>query len=240
MPETAAQPRSFCRRQSRSLVRRVPRAPRRDLRRAGRRGGDAARPQRRRQDHDAQGDHGHRREPHRLGALRGPRADQARLQRDRPRRHRLLPRGARDFFQSRRQGESVAAAAGAARRPRSRSHFRAVSRICANGSKARAPNCPAASSRCWRSPASCAPARGSCCSTSRPRGWPRSSFNRSATPSARSRPKASPSSWSSRISASPPTVADRFYVMEHGRIVDHFSNAQLKNNMEKLHDYLGV
>jgi ABC-type branched-subunit amino acid transport system ATPase component len=29
-------------------------------------------------------------------------------------------------------------------------------------------------------------------------------------------------------------------VMEHGRIVDHFSNAQLKNNMEKLHDYLGV
>jgi len=36
------------------------------------------------------------------------------------------------------------------------------------------------------------------------------------------------------------TVADRYYVMEHGRIVDHFSNAQLDNNMEKLHDYLGV
>src|SRR5580700_9135362 len=36
------------------------------------------------------------------------------------------------------------------------------------------------------------------------------------------------------------TVADRYYVMEHGRIVDHFSNAQLKNNMDKLHDYLGV
>ena len=36
------------------------------------------------------------------------------------------------------------------------------------------------------------------------------------------------------------TIADRFYVMEHGRIVDHFSNAQLKNNMDKLHDYLGV
>ena len=36
------------------------------------------------------------------------------------------------------------------------------------------------------------------------------------------------------------TVADRYYVMEHGRIVDHFSNAQLVNNMEKLHDYLGV
>jgi len=36
------------------------------------------------------------------------------------------------------------------------------------------------------------------------------------------------------------TVADRYYVMEHGRIVDHFSNAELKNNMDKLHDYLGV
>jgi branched-chain amino acid transport system ATP-binding protein len=36
------------------------------------------------------------------------------------------------------------------------------------------------------------------------------------------------------------TVADRYYVMEHGRIVDHFSNVQLKDNMGKLHDYLGV
>jgi len=36
------------------------------------------------------------------------------------------------------------------------------------------------------------------------------------------------------------TVADRYYVMEHGRIVDHFANAQLEDNMDKLHDYLGV
>jgi branched-chain amino acid transport system ATP-binding protein len=36
------------------------------------------------------------------------------------------------------------------------------------------------------------------------------------------------------------TIADRFYVMEHGRIVDHFSNAQLDSNMNKLHEYLGV
>jgi len=36
------------------------------------------------------------------------------------------------------------------------------------------------------------------------------------------------------------TVADRFYVMEHGRIADHFSNAELMANMDKLHDYLGV
>jgi branched-chain amino acid transport system ATP-binding protein len=36
------------------------------------------------------------------------------------------------------------------------------------------------------------------------------------------------------------TVADRYYVMEHGRIVDHLSAAQLKANTEKLHEYLGV
>jgi branched-chain amino acid transport system ATP-binding protein len=36
------------------------------------------------------------------------------------------------------------------------------------------------------------------------------------------------------------TVADRHYVMEHGRIVDMIPNAQLSASMDKLHDYLGV
>jgi branched-chain amino acid transport system ATP-binding protein len=36
------------------------------------------------------------------------------------------------------------------------------------------------------------------------------------------------------------TVADRYYVMEHGCIVDHFSAAELKANTEKLQEYLGV
>jgi branched-chain amino acid transport system ATP-binding protein len=36
------------------------------------------------------------------------------------------------------------------------------------------------------------------------------------------------------------TLADRYYVMEHGRIVDHFAAAELQANTEKLHDYLGV
>jgi branched-chain amino acid transport system ATP-binding protein len=36
------------------------------------------------------------------------------------------------------------------------------------------------------------------------------------------------------------TVADRFYVMENGRIVDGFANAELEANMPKLHEYLGV
>jgi branched-chain amino acid transport system ATP-binding protein len=36
------------------------------------------------------------------------------------------------------------------------------------------------------------------------------------------------------------TVADRFYVMEHGRIIDTFANSELQANMDKLHTYLGV
>ena len=36
------------------------------------------------------------------------------------------------------------------------------------------------------------------------------------------------------------TVADRHYVMDHGRVVDMIPNAELPNNMDKLHEYLGV
>jgi branched-chain amino acid transport system ATP-binding protein len=36
------------------------------------------------------------------------------------------------------------------------------------------------------------------------------------------------------------TVADRHYVIEHGRVADMIPNAELDANMEKLHDYLGV
>ena len=36
------------------------------------------------------------------------------------------------------------------------------------------------------------------------------------------------------------TVADRYYVMEHGRIIDQFANSELDANVDKLHDYLGV
>ncbi len=36
------------------------------------------------------------------------------------------------------------------------------------------------------------------------------------------------------------TVADRHYVMEHGKIIDMIPNAELPANMDKLHDYLGV
>ena len=36
------------------------------------------------------------------------------------------------------------------------------------------------------------------------------------------------------------TVADRYYVMEHGHVVETFANAELDANLDKLHDYLGV
>jgi len=36
------------------------------------------------------------------------------------------------------------------------------------------------------------------------------------------------------------TVADRHYVVDHGRVVDMIPNAELDANMAKLHDYLGV
>jgi len=36
------------------------------------------------------------------------------------------------------------------------------------------------------------------------------------------------------------TVADRHYVMEHGRIIDMIVNSELDAKMPKLHEYLGV
>jgi len=35
-------------------------------------------------------------------------------------------------------------------------------------------------------------------------------------------------------------VADRHYVVEHGRVVDMIPNDALESNMDKLHEYLGV
>jgi branched-chain amino acid transport system ATP-binding protein len=36
------------------------------------------------------------------------------------------------------------------------------------------------------------------------------------------------------------TVADRHYVMEHGRVIDMIPNSELAASMDKLHTYLGV
>jgi branched-chain amino acid transport system ATP-binding protein len=36
------------------------------------------------------------------------------------------------------------------------------------------------------------------------------------------------------------TVADRYYIMEHGKVVEKFANSELDAKLEKLHEYLGV
>jgi branched-chain amino acid transport system ATP-binding protein len=36
------------------------------------------------------------------------------------------------------------------------------------------------------------------------------------------------------------TVADRYYIMEHGKVVHRFANSELNANLETLHEYLGV
>ena len=36
------------------------------------------------------------------------------------------------------------------------------------------------------------------------------------------------------------TVADRYYIVEHGKVIDGFANSELQANMYKLHTYLGV
>jgi branched-chain amino acid transport system ATP-binding protein len=36
------------------------------------------------------------------------------------------------------------------------------------------------------------------------------------------------------------TLADRFFVMEHGRIIDAFANSELEGRMDRLHEALGV
>jgi branched-chain amino acid transport system ATP-binding protein len=36
------------------------------------------------------------------------------------------------------------------------------------------------------------------------------------------------------------TVADRYYIVEHGKVIDGFANSELSANMDKLHTYLGV
>ena len=35
-------------------------------------------------------------------------------------------------------------------------------------------------------------------------------------------------------------LADRFYVMEHGKIVEHFNAGELETKMPVLHELLGV
>ena len=36
------------------------------------------------------------------------------------------------------------------------------------------------------------------------------------------------------------TVADRYYIMEYGKVVERFANSEMNSKLDKLHEYLGV
>ena len=109
-----------------------------------------------------------------------------------------------------------------------RAHLRAVPEPEGAARAARAPSSPAASSRCWRSPASCAPAPSCCCSTSRPRGWPRSSCSRSARTIRELKREGFTILLVEQNFRFASTLADRHYVVEHGRVVDMIPNDELE------------
>ena len=95
-----------------------------------------------------------------------------------------------------------------------------------SGCRARAPSSPAASSRCWRSAASCGPAPICSCSTSRPKASRRSSCSRSA----HHRPAEAGGFTIVLVEQNfhfAASVADRHYVVETGRVMDTIRNADL-------------
>ena len=102
MPDASRRPQAARSPGSPRLVRRIARPARHELRRRRGRGGDAAGPQRRRQDHDPEGDHGHLAPAPRLGPCStGSELIGAAVQPHRAARHRLLPGGARHLRQPR-------------------------------------------------------------------------------------------------------------------------------------------
>ena len=139
-----------------------------------RRSGHAAGPQRRRQDDDAEVDHGR--------GLRGARARSLRRRRDDRAGAPTASRGSasrsvpeeRGIFASLDVEENLMLPPrGRDGRPRPATDLRAVSQPARSACAARARSCRAASSRCSRSGAYCAPVRTCCCSTSPPKGWRR-------------------------------------------------------------------
>ena len=103
-----------------------------------------------------------------------------------------------------------------------------------------APSSRAASSRCWRWPASCAPAPSCCCSTSRPRVWRRSSCSRSARTIRELKREGFTILLVEQNFRFASKLADRHYVVEHGRVVDMIPNEEIEHQQAKLHEYLGV
>ena len=106
--------------------------------------------------------------------------------------------------------------------------------------QAKAPSFPAASSRCWRSAAFCAPARGCLLLDEPTEGLAPVIIQQIGKTIRALKEKGFTILLVEQNFRFASTVADRYYVMEHGRIIDQFANAELDANVEKLHDYLGV
>ena len=151
----------------------------------------------------------------------------------------LLPGRAGDFRKSRRQGKPAPPTASEIPAAFPSSRFSNSSPTSRSGYLARAQSFRAASSRCSRLAASCAPAHAFCFSTNRQKASHPSSSNRSAT-IARLKDEGFTILLVEQNFRFASTVADRYYVMEHGKIIDAFANSELQANMEKLHQYLGV
>ena len=210
--------------------------------RAGR-GGDAARPQRRRQDDDAQVDHGHRAPAHRLGALRRRRADRAGPPTPSPGCGIAFCPEERGIFASLNVEENLLlpprVRAGRARRrgaifelfPNLKERLRSQGTKLSGGEQQML-----AIGRILRTGAAPAPARRA--DRGAGPGHRRSRSARTIAPPQGAR--ASRSCSSSRTSASPPPWPTATTSMEHGRVVDLIPNADLAASMDKLHEYLGV
>ena len=77
------------------------------------------------------------------------------------------------------------------------------------------------------------------CSTNRPKALRRSSSSRSATTIARAEERGFTILLVEQNFRFAATVADRYYIVEHGKVIDGFANAELHAKMDKLHTYLG-
>ncbi len=121
-----------------------------------------------------------------------------------------------------------------------RADLRAVSQPEGAAETARAPSCPAASSRCWRSRGSCAPARSFLMLDEPTEGLAPVIIQQIGHTIARLKKEGFTILLVEQNFRFASTVADRYYIVEHGKIIDGFANSELQANMDKLHTYLGV
>ena len=101
---------------------------------------------------------------------------------------------------------------------------------------ARAPSCRAASSRCWPSPASCAPGAKLLLLDEPTEGLAPVIVQQIGNTIRMLREQGFTILLVEQNFRFAATVADRHYVVEHGRVIDMIPNAALEANREKLQD----